>query len=96
MKYSKSILRYYAISYKSSYLYPIYKQSSQISLTVGSDGYTDYFVGDADVNCTVIAIKNENTGESFSHYFDNNTLKQGESGCFTIPTSSDLHGWTKE
>ena len=70
-------------------------RSESFVLTVGSNGYTDFFVGSAESSCTNISITNENTGESFTRYFDNNTLKRGESGCFTIPTSSDLHGWTK-
>lgn len=77
----------------SSYSY-IFNEPSSIFLTVGNNGYTDYFVGTAGINCSEISIKNETTGDSFTRYFDNNTLKEGESGCFTIPTTTDLHGWT--
>lgn len=68
-------------------------RSESFFLTVGSNGYTDYFVGCAESGSTNLSISNENTGEIFSRYFDSKTLKEGESYCFTIPTSSDLHGW---
>ncbi len=65
-------------------------------LTVGSNGYTDYFVGRTEEICANIIIQNQNTKDIFYRNFDCNTLLEGESGCFTIPTSSNLHGWTKK
>ena len=82
---------HYYYMYKTREL--LYSTTTSFSLTVGSNGYTDYFVGKANSSCTNITITNENTGESFTHYFDINTLMTGESGYFTIPTSTDLHGW---
>ena len=68
-------------------------RTTSIILTVGSNGYTNYFI--ISPSGTSIRIRNNSTGESFTRYFDENTLKNRESGYFTIPTSSDLHGWTQ-
>ena len=67
--------------------------SYDFELKVGSNGYTDYFVAKVSTECTSISIKNKATGEVFIHVFNSNILNIGESGCFTIPTTSDLHGW---
>jgi len=66
-----------------------------IELIVRSDGYTDYFVGYSDSYTTSIRLINNTTGEAYTRYFDENTLKYGESGYFTIPTSSNMRGWTR-
>lgn len=74
-----------------------YSGTNCCSLVVGTNGYTDYFVAQdsrAWNPSSDISITNITTGECFTRYFDRNTLKEGESGCFTIPTSTDLHGWT--
>ena len=67
---------------------------SIFTLTVGSNGYTDYFVGYTENNCNCIIIKNLNSGNTYYHYFDASTLNWGESGYFTIPTTTNLYGWT--
>ncbi len=74
---------------------PFEYAANSFLLTVGSNGYTDYFVIWINEYCTSISIYLKNTNERYEHYFDQNTLKVGESGCFTLPTSSDLHGWTR-
>ena len=74
-------------------------QTRYIYMTVNSDGYTDYIVASALASCSRITIHvspDPSTASFYYRYFDSNTLIEGESGCFTIPTSSDLHGWTKE
>lgn len=64
-------------------------------LTVGNDGYTDYFAGHANSNCSQICVTNVDEGMTYSRHFDTETLKDnGGSGCYTIPTVSNLHGWT--
>ena len=68
---------------------------SGIELTVKSDGYTDYYIGSTSSYTTSISLINYTTGEAYARYFDDNTLKSGESGYFTLPTSSNLRGWTR-
>ena len=72
-----------------------YDSADSISLKVGSNGYTDYFVVKTVPTTISISIANKTTNECFSRYFDSNTLKNGESGCYTIPTSTNLCGWTQ-
>lgn len=73
-----------------------YLSSSSISLTVGPDGYTDYFVvHSVSSSCVNIVITNTTTGDSYYRYFDGNTVKDGNSYYYTIPTATNLHGWTK-
>ena len=76
----------------SQFSYHIYV----VNLTVKSDGYTDYFVGYTGGDVSTITLNNYTTGISYSRDFNSNTLSAGESGYYTIPTSSDLHGWTKK
>ena len=84
---------YYRIP-NNSYWYQWYDNGS-VYLTVGSNGYTDYFVGSTGNSVTSIYLQNLTTGEGYTRYFDSNTLKSGESGYFTIPTTSNLRGWTR-
>lgn len=80
--------------YYSSHFFGYTYSSGSISLTVGSNGYTDYFVVYRNGNLNNIYLQNQTTGDGFTRYFDSNTLRAGESGYFTIPTTTDLHGWT--
>lgn len=69
---------------------------TSISLTVGPDGYTDYFVVHSVISsCTNIVITNTTTGDSYYRYFDGNMVKSGNSYYYTIPTTTNLHGWSK-
>ena len=80
----------------TQYIYPFFWYSEgAISLTVGSNGYTDYFVVYRNNELSNIYLQNLTTGDGFTRYFDSNTLKDGESGYFTIPTTSNLRGWTR-
>lgn len=72
-----------------------YYSTNSIMLTVGSNGYTDYFVLKKESTTTSISISNITDGECYSRYFDSNTLKNGESGCYTIPSPTNLLGWTR-
>ncbi len=91
--YFISIIYYQGINTQKIGFYKSY--GSRKTLTVGSNGYTDYVVGSTESSCTQIFISNCTTGDTFYRYFDGNTLKEGESGCYTIPTASSLHGWTQ-
>lgn len=66
-----------------------------LCLKVNSDGFTNYFIGYADLDCKSIKIDNANQLLLFERYFDDHSLSSGESGCFSIPDSENLHGWTK-
>lgn len=81
----------------NSNAYPEFSQSSDdyISLTVNEDGYTDYVVGFFFllINKQII-ISIPESGETYYKQYDTSSLNEGESGCYTIPTSSDLHGWS--
>jgi len=70
-------------------------RSGSIILTVNSNGYTDYFVVYRNNELSNFFLQNLTTGDGFTRYFDSNTLKEGESGYFTIPTTSNLRGWTR-
>jgi hypothetical protein len=80
---------YYGFGWGSS------SNDGDIELTVRSDGYTDYFIGYMSSSDTSINLINYTTGEAYTRYFDSNTLKSGESGYFTLPSSSNLRGWTR-
>ena len=86
---------YYELYETSNYSSGFYAYSGSIELTVKSDGYTDYFIGSTSTSTTSINLINYTTGEAYTRYFDDNTLKSGESGYFTLPTSSNLRGWTR-
>lgn len=89
---------------RSFYTYYLYGSTYELNynshvtrtLTVGSNGYTDYIVCyEPKSSCTNIVITNTVTGDTYYRYFDGNTVKDGNSYYYTIPTSSNLHGWTK-
>ncbi len=77
--------------------FPKYNQENDdyITLTVDESGYTDYVVGLFGVFPSVknIVISFTETGITYYKPY-NYSLNEGESGCYTIPTSSDLHGWS--
>lgn len=80
--------------FSSSFSYSPY--AGDVYLTVNSNGYTDYYVGLTDSKVFRITLDNNTTGISYYRDFNSNTLSTGESGCYTIPTSSNLYGWTKK
>lgn len=60
-------------------------------------GYSNYHVLLVGKDTREISISYLNSNKEplhFSRYFDDNILKEGESGCFTIPTEKNLRGWT--
>ncbi len=63
------------------------------TLNVRSDGYTPYVYGFFSGLSNTIKI--EVGGVIYSRTLASSKLSVGESGYFIVPTSSDLHGWTK-
>ena len=63
------------------------------TLQVNSDGYTSYIYGIFAGSSNTIEIRAG--GVSYSRIIEPSKLSVGESGFFTIPTSSNLHGWTE-
>jgi len=64
-----------------------------VYLSINSDGYTPYIYG--QFSETINEIQIEVDGIVYTRKFDSTKLTKGESGYFTIPNSSDPHGWTK-
>lgn len=62
-------------------------------LQVKSDGYTPYVYG--LFSGTSNSVRIEVGGVNYSRTISSSKLNVGESGYFTIPTSSNLYGWTK-
>lgn len=73
-----------------------YRRMGDTNLTVKNDGYTDYMAYYIDHNNTKIFVEDQATGTSYYRSFNDQILGQGESGYFTLPSQSNLHGWTKE
>lgn len=63
------------------------------SLTINDDGYSDYLVFFADASTVKLTLLDPLTLCTYSRYFDQKTLKEGESGYFTVPTSDNHKGW---
>ena len=61
------------------------------TLQVKSDGYTSYIYGLFTVSSNRIEI--EVGGVSYSRRLEYSNLSVGESGYFSIPTTSNLYGW---
>lgn len=64
------------------------------NLQIKSDGYSDYIVFLADVSTVKLILIDPNSLYTYSRYFDQKTLKEGESGCFTVPTTDNHVGWS--
>lgn len=90
--YGKSRLSLFYNIYTST---NVYDAEIDIQLTVGDNGYTDYFVvKKVNPECSYLSIKNETTGIVYCRPFTENTISTGNSYYYTIPTASNLHGWT--
>ena len=71
--------------------------SSDISLTVGTDGYTPYVYGVfTDANTRQLSITNSVDGENtlFVRAFPETSFQVGESGYVTIPFKNANRGWS--
>lgn len=83
--------------YYLSFFNDVFSDSeAAFNMIVNSNGYTDYFAGITYAFTSSINLENISTGINYYRDFNVNTLGTGESGCYTIPTSSNLHGWTKQ
>lgn len=71
-------------------------KNDYISLIVNENGYTDYVVGFFGLFPRVnnIAIFFPQTGMAYYKPWSNDFLDIGESGCYTLPTDTNLHGWS--
>lgn len=71
--------------------------SDNISCGVnGLQGYSDYavFSLEEDVRTIRVGYRYKGTMYYYTRYFDDNTLKFGESGCYTLPNMDNSEGWT--
>lgn len=69
-----------------------------LTLNVNENGYTDYVVCAFSLitflRFKFIAISFPQTGVTYYKPWPDDFLNIGESGCYTIPTDTDLHGWS--
>ncbi|MCI7646223.1 MAG: formylglycine-generating enzyme family protein [Bacteroidales bacterium] len=62
---------------------------------VGSDGYTPYYYGFfASESDKTIMFNDADNLVTFSRQLSSTALAQGYSGCLSVPTMTDLYGWT--
>lgn len=70
-----------------------------VTMTVGANGYTDYLsLGTINDDCNLIVITNLSTGDTFYRSFGTSIVGSnitGKSFCYTIPTTSNLRGWSR-
>lgn len=89
------LLQYNAISYNGSIGFKL-RAERVWTLEVKEDGYTDYHVFCSDASTSKITILDLQTYSPYSRYFDKNTLKEGESGCYSYPVAWSMNGWSLE
>lgn len=64
---------------------------------IEDSNYSRYHVLELSKEAREIILSYWNTDLNycqFSRYFDDNILKEGESGCYTLPTRDNPRGWT--
>ncbi len=84
-------IKFYSSFNRTSAIFTSAKKD--VSLTVGSNGYTPYIYGEfSNTGSNRITVVNGNSG--FYRDIAASNLKVGESGYFTIPTASSYSGWT--
>lgn len=68
-----------------------------VTMTVGPDGYTDYYVlGTIRAECDKMVITNLTTGDTYYRPFGTDIVGSDylhKTFCYTIPTQSNLKGW---
>lgn len=86
------------ITYKTRYTYSsdtYSSSSSTLSLTVGSDGYTDYVYGEfTDASMRKLTVTTG--GVTYTTYCSSSMYKAGQSGYLNIPTTSAHTGWLSD